>query len=107
MRLSVASLLLAVGCTMNAPTIPEGWPKLDERVHVVSSEEVHQMCRGGGRACARVRFCDRTCDVWIAEDDPDVFVHEHEHCQGRDHWFESTMRDGLARAMKICPDDLR
>ena len=111
------ALALLAGCTVNRLAPAEGFPKLEERVHVLSGKETRDICApyvpafwralgGIPYGCMRVELCEGTCDVWISEHSPGGLAHELEHCRGYDHWFESTMADALAGARRICPERL-
>lgn len=111
--LAVAILASSCATTIDTHTpAPANWPKLEVRDHVVSGWEVQRRCYGylstaaklvGAfpMACAEINFAAGTCDIWRAHDaSPEILEHEHDHCAGRDHPGESTLRDAWAQHLQ-------
>lgn len=106
MRAALALLLLS-GCSlMLEPEPVPGWPRLETTVHMVPTAEMRDVCATGSPwlnlgmvdACAVIRLDKRTCDVWLNADLPPpgyVVDHEFGHCEGRDHWGSTQLRDLL------------
>jgi len=76
------------------------WPVLEERVHVVTSDVMHQHCDKyvglllTAKACSEWDFDKGTFDTWLVEgSNPDYAVHEHYHYLGYDHFGSTTMKD--------------
>jgi hypothetical protein len=109
---AMLGLLALSACAIDPHTpAPADWPRLEVRVHQVGTGEMLGECYATvplwmkllgtfPAACARIRFPERTCDIYCAASwscDPDTLAHEREHCAGRDHEFESTLRDAWQR----------
>lgn len=99
---------LLTGCasmiSSNPP--PADWPKLAVSIHRVSLYEVAKRCgkylTPSGRllglglvgGCAEVNFAHVRCDIWVPHDvDPGVLEHEMDHCFGKDHPGDTTLRN--------------
>lgn len=95
------------GCAsmISSKPAPADWPKLAVSVHRVSLYEVFKRCgkyltpsgrlisMGLVQGCAEVRFATMRCDIWMQDNDPAVLEHEMDHCFGKDHPGDSTLRD--------------
>lgn len=103
MRAAVVAVALLAGCTvidMRRPP-PEGWPKLQVTVIKTGFAQVQAACGSNAVigllapyfACATVNLSAGTCVIHTMTDDPYVMEHEMEHCAGRDHIGDSTLRE--------------
>lgn len=85
---------------------PADWPQLKIHEHRLGFLEVQKRCRQylthSGRlvsfgvvgGCAEVRFAENRCDIFITDDASEgVIDHEYDHCLGKDHPGDSTLRD--------------
>lgn len=98
--------LMACGNTIHQEA-PADWPKLETRVHRVGLIELHRRCAkymtttqritslGIVGGCAEINFATNRCDIWLpeGENDPMYEKHERDHCLGRDHVGDTTLRD--------------
>ena len=107
----VTGFIVGVGLTGCATLIsanppPTDWPRLSVSIHRVSTYEVLKRCSkyltpaarliglGLVGGCAEINFARFRCDIWVPVDvDAGVLEHEMDHCFGRDHLGESTLRD--------------
>lgn len=104
---SIVLVLLLSGCasmiSSNPP--PADWPKLTVSVHRVSFYEVAKRCGkyltptgrllslGLAGGCAEINFANVRCDIWVPHDvDQGVLEHEMDHCFGKDHPGDDTLR---------------
>ena len=101
MRALMLLALLLSGCTtIEHGSEPKDWPRLSIDVRKVSYVEVLKRCskyNPAPIACAEIYFRTMTCVVWVTPDVPRyVMDHELGHCNGADHFGESTLRDAWA-----------
>ncbi len=106
------ALLLLTGCgsliSHNPP--PSDWPQLRVVIHKGTQMQVQKKCvkylspfnavmsLGLVGGCAEVNFRQKRCDIWVPHDvSQEVLDHEMEHCKGKDHPTESTMKDAWER----------
>lgn len=86
---------------------PADWPALTRSTHYVGIFELQRQCYSsipliwkllGGFAmqCVQIDFAARTCTKYRPENTTDGDDHEEDHCDGRDHVGESTLRDAWA-----------
>lgn len=88
-------VLLLAGCASRVPDIdftnqpPDGWPKLEERIGYVKTDQLEKYCLasrpGYAPACALVDFAREICWIYLATKDPAILEHERAHCRGYDH----------------------
>ena len=84
---------------------PADWPLLTVREHRLDLWPLIKQCYpsvstfmkllgGFANACAWIDLRAMTCDIYVhsasAEDDP-ILAHEREHCDGKDHFGDSTL----------------
>ena len=106
--LMFALLLSGCGSFISTNPPPPDWPKLAVSVHRVSFYEVLKRCSkyltpvnrvmglGLVGGCAEINFGAVRCDIWIPHDaDSMVLEHEMDHCFGKDHPGESTLKEAL------------
>jgi len=86
---------------------PDGWPTLEMRTVYLGPIDLEKKCWKyqplymkllGGLAiqCVEANFDELTCTQYRPRDPTDGDEHESEHCEGRDHVGENTMRDAWA-----------
>lgn len=86
---------------------PADWPLLKVTEHRLDMWPLIKQCYpsvslmmkllgGFANACAWINLQEMTCDIYVhtaaTESDP-TLIHEREHCQGRDHFGDSTLAD--------------
>jgi len=103
--------LLPACSTMTHTESPPDWPALEVIEHKVSVIDVQKKCfkyltpvaaalsLGLTLGCAEVDFAARTCTIYIArgENDPGIIEHERDHCAGKDHPGDTTLRSAWER----------
>ena len=105
MKLWLAALALLAGCTMpmmSEDPPPADWPELTVDVVTMDTIDVLRMCKGSGAvifiestACVLIAFGPRTCLIIESREHPltpAARAHELEHCRGKDHAGEDTLR---------------
>jgi hypothetical protein len=86
---------------------PDGWPTLETRTVYLGPIALEKKCWKyqplymkllGGLAiqCVEANFDELTCTQYRPRDPTDGDQHEAEHCEGRDHVGETTLRDAWA-----------
>ena len=105
--IALAVLALLAGCATvideHMPP-PDGWPTLEMRTVYLGPVALEKKCWKyqplymkllGGLViqCVEANFEELTCTQYRPRDATDGDAHEAEHCDGRDHVGESTMRD--------------
>lgn len=105
--LIIASIFSLAACTsIDLSNRVDGWPVLQEELHVVSVAEMHNHCdkySGVGMtafSCAEIFWNPPTCKIWLTEAGGWTEEHERQHCLGYDHPGSNGMRDMLARRNK-------
>ena len=94
-------LLLLSGCATIGGPAPDDFPVLNVQVVKVDEEGIRRHCKarpwnwliGGTLGCAEVDFRKRICTIYTMSEMDWVMAHEKEHCLGRDHLGETTIRD--------------
>lgn len=103
------SVLLLAGCASTidmgrAP--PADWPAMKVEIYQGTIQKFDEICGTGiiglthRVSCAHVDFAQQRCWIMVRPNQklaPEEEAHEREHCAGRDHPGESTMRDGWER----------
>ena len=104
----IVSLFFLTGCAgISHKPAPTDWPRLEVREHRLSNWALLKQCYssvslpmkllgGVAFACAWINLRSMTCDVYVHEDagqDEPSYLHELEHCAGKDHYGDSTLAD--------------
>lgn len=107
MKTLLLTLFLLSGCaTMTNAEGPKDWPRLTVKIHQVSLIELYRKCGkyhtpvslllSGGviGACAEITFATNRCDIYLSgENSKEIVEHEIDHCFGKDHPGDTTLRD--------------
>jgi len=111
-RFAVLLLATLPACsTMIHSESPADWPALEVIERQLSLIEVQKKCFkyltpvaaalsfGLAVGCAEIDFAARTCTIYIGkgENDPGILEHEREHCAGKDHPGDATLRSAWQR----------
>jgi len=111
-RFAVLLLATLPACsTMTHPESPADWPALEVTERQVSFIDVQKKCfkyltpvaaalsLGLTLGCAEIDFAANTCTIYIGrgENDPGILEHEREHCAGKDHPGDATLRSAWER----------
>lgn len=100
-------LLTACATMISHEDPPRDWPSLKITIHYVGFFEVQRRCykylsiwaKLSGSLpmqCAEINFAENTCNIWRPSNDTDGDEHEIEHCRGKDHPGDRTLRDAWA-----------
>jgi hypothetical protein len=111
-RFAVLFLAALPACSsMTHSESPADWPALVVIERQVSVIDVQKKCFkyltpaglalsfGLTMGCAEIDFVARTCTIYTArgENDPGILEHEREHCAGKDHPGDATLRSAWER----------
>lgn len=104
--LAAAIALSGCGTMIQHDSAPADWPQMEVRVHTVSFSQMLGRCYkymslpmklmgGFPVACAEVDLARNVCDIWMTDDENDPYILEHEkdHCAGKDHPHDMTLRN--------------
>lgn len=98
--LLLAPLIAGCAGTISSNPPPADWPELKVSVISLPASEMLDTCTQNGvllseTACALISFSFKTCTI-VGRDDrpmsPFIERHERDHCRGKDHVGEDTLR---------------